>query len=122
MKLTHCNFLLQHSFFWALLIVKFTPFKIYSLLVVEFSCHSLQYSFVKKNTAKSKIICNYVMSANCDDIFFFPIYGQFAAIWKSGSRRMVCKTYVFINSSNISGGIKAVLFIHFFFYEKISHV
>ena len=54
------------------------------------------------------------MSANCDNIFFFPIYGQFAAIWKSGSGRMVCKTYVFINSSNIIGDIKAVLFINFF--------
>ena len=37
-KLTHCNILLQHSFFWVLLIAKFTPF----------SCHSLQYPLVTR--------------------------------------------------------------------------
>ena len=36
---------------------------------------------------------------NCDVIVIFPIYGQFGAIWKPDSRRIVCKTYIFINSS-----------------------
>ena len=42
------------------------------------------------------------MLANCDFIVFFPIYGQFAAIRKPDSRRMVCKTYIFINSNVLS--------------------
>ena len=29
---------------------------------------------------------------------FFPIYGQFAAIWKPDSGRMVYKTYIYINN------------------------
>ena len=41
------------------------------------------------------------MSANCDVIAFFPIYGKFAAIWKPDSGHMVCKTYIFI-SNNLS--------------------
>ena len=36
------------------------------------------------------------MSANCDVIVFFPIYGQFAAIRKPDSRRMVYEIYIFI--------------------------
>ena len=38
------------------------------------------------------------MSTNCDAIVFFPIYGQFGAIQKADSGRVVCKTYIFINS------------------------
>ena len=34
------------------------------------------------------------MSANCDVILIFPIYGQFGGIWKPDSRRIVCKTYI----------------------------
>ena len=33
------------------------------------------------------------MSTNCDVITFFAIYGQFAAIRKPDSGRMICKTY-----------------------------
>ena len=40
---------------------------------------------------------NDFMLVNCDVIVIFPIYGQFAAVWKPDSRRMVCKTYIFIN-------------------------
>ena len=40
-----------------------------------------------------------VMSANCDLIIFFPVYGQFAAIWKPHSGRMVYKTYIFKNNN-----------------------
>ena len=39
------------------------------------------------------------MSANCDLIVIFPIYGQFGAIQKQDSGRIVCKTYIFINSN-----------------------
>ena len=33
----------------------------------------------KRNTSTSKKFVDKVMSANCDVIVFFPIYGQFAA-------------------------------------------
>ena len=38
------------------------------------------------------------MSANCDAIVIFSIYGQFGAIRKPDTGRTVCKTYIFINS------------------------
>ena len=40
-----------------------------------------------------------VMSANCDVIIFFPIYGQFVAIRKPDFRRMVYKTYILIKNN-----------------------
>ena len=43
-----------------------------------------------------------VMSANCDIIVIFPIYGQFGAIRKPDFGRMVSKTYIFINSNLLS--------------------
>ena len=39
------------------------------------------------------------MSANCDAIAIFSIYRKFGAIRKPDSGRMVCKTYIFINSN-----------------------
>ena len=42
------------------------------------------------------------MSENCDVIAIFPIYDQFGAIWKLDSGRIVCKTYIFINSNLLS--------------------
>ena len=36
---------------------------------------------------------------NCDVIVAFPIYGQFEAIQKPDFGRMICKAYIFINSS-----------------------
>ena len=42
------------------------------------------------------------MSENCDTIAIFAIYSQFGAIWKPDSGRIVCKTYVFINSNLLS--------------------
>ena len=38
------------------------------------------------------------MSANCDVMVTFPIYDQSAAIRKPDSGRIVCKSYIFINS------------------------
>ena len=42
------------------------------------------------------------MSANFNVIVFFPIYGQFPAIWKPDSRRIVFKSYIFINNNLLS--------------------
>ena len=36
---------------------------------------------------------------NCDVIVIFPFYGQFGAIRKSDSERIVCKTYILIKSN-----------------------
>ena len=52
----------------------------------------------KKNTATSKKFDDDAISANFDVIIFFPIYGQFAAIRKPDSGRMVYKTYIFNNN------------------------
>ena len=52
----------------------------------------------KRNKVTSKKTDDSVMSANCDVIIIFPIYDQFGAIQKPDSRRMVCKTYIFIKT------------------------
>ena len=39
------------------------------------------------------------MSANCDVVVFFPIYGEFSAIRKPDSGCMAYKTYIFINNN-----------------------
>ena len=56
----------------------------------------------KRNNTMSKKFGNDAMSENCDAIAIFPIYGQFGVIWKPDSGRIVCKTYVFINSNLLS--------------------
>ena len=48
----------------------------------------------KRNKTTSKKFDDDVMSTNRDVIVIFPIYGQFG-----DSRRIVCKTYIFINSN-----------------------
>ena len=53
----------------------------------------------KKNKTKSKEIDNDVILVDCDDIIIFSVYGQFEAIQKPVSRRIVRKTYSFINSN-----------------------
>ena len=52
----------------------------------------------KRNKIKSKKFDGDVMSKNCEVIAIFPVYGQFGAVWKPDSGRLVCKTYIFINS------------------------
>ena len=42
------------------------------------------------------------MSANYDVIIIFPIYGQFGAIRKPNTGRIVCKIYIFIKSNLLS--------------------
>ena len=39
------------------------------------------------------------MSADCDVIVLFFIYGQFRAIQKPDFGRIVCKTYTFVNNN-----------------------
>ena len=39
------------------------------------------------------------MSVNCDVTAIFSFHGQFGAIRKPDSGRIVCKTYIFINSN-----------------------
>ena len=53
----------------------------------------------KKNKTMSKNFDEDVMSENCDVIDIFPIYDQFGPIRKPDSGRIVCKTYIFTNSS-----------------------
>ena len=43
-----------------------------------------------------------VMSINCDVIIVSPIYSHLGAMRKPDSRRIVCKTYIFINSNFLS--------------------
>ena len=43
-----------------------------------------------------------VMSTNCNVIVICPTYGQFEAIRNLDSGRIVCKTYIFINSNLLS--------------------
>ena len=56
----------------------------------------------KRNKVKSKKFDGDVMSENCDVTAAFPIYGQFGTISKPDSGRLVCKTYIFINSNLLS--------------------
>ena len=53
----------------------------------------------KRSTAMSKKTDDDVMSANCDVVVFFPIYGEFSAVRKPDSGCMVYKTYIFINNN-----------------------
>ena len=56
----------------------------------------------KRNTETSKKFEDDALSTNYDVIVIFPIYGQFGAIRKLDSRRMVCRTYISINSNLLS--------------------
>ena len=42
------------------------------------------------------------MSKNCNVIVIFLIYDQFGAMRKPDSGRIICKTYVLINSNILS--------------------
>ena len=56
----------------------------------------------KRNKTTSKKIDVDFMSETCDVNIIFPIYGHFGAIRKPDSGRIVCKTYIFINSKLLS--------------------
>ena len=53
----------------------------------------------KRYQTTSKNFDDDIMQANCDVILVFPIYGQFGNVRKPDSGRIVCKTYIFINSN-----------------------
>ena len=53
----------------------------------------------KRNKTRSKKFDDDGMSKSCDIIAVFPINGQLGAICKPHSRRIICKTYIFINSN-----------------------
>ena len=58
---------------------------------------------VTKLDKRNKVMLNDdVMSENCDVIVIFPIYGQFGAIHKPDSERLVCQTHIFIKSNILS--------------------
>ena len=46
----------------------------------------------ERNTIRLKKFDDDFMSVNCDIINIFQIYGQFGAIQKANSGRIVCKT------------------------------
>ena len=56
----------------------------------------------KRNKTTSNKFDDDAMSVNCDLIVIFPIYGQLGAIRKPDSGRIVCKTYIIINSNLLS--------------------
>ena len=55
-----------------------------------------------RNKTMSKKFDDDVMLANCDVIVIFSIYDQFGTIQKLDSGRIVCKTYIFMNSNLLS--------------------
>ena len=56
----------------------------------------------KRKTSTLKTFDDDVTLIKCDVILFFPIYGEFTAIQKLDSGRMVYKICIFINSSLLS--------------------
>ena len=56
----------------------------------------------KRNKVTLKNIDNDIISENCDVIVIFSVYGQFEAIWKPDSGRIVFKTYSFIKNELLS--------------------
>ena len=53
----------------------------------------------KRNTATSKKFDDVAMSANCNKIVIFSIYGGFGAILKPDSGLMACNSYIFVISN-----------------------
>ena len=56
----------------------------------------------KRNKATSKKVDGDFMLESCDVNVIFPIHGQFGDISKPDFTRIVCKTYIFINSNLLS--------------------
>ena len=56
----------------------------------------------KRDKTTPKKIDDNLMLENCDVIVIFLIYGQFGTTSKPDSRRIVCKTNIFINNSLLS--------------------
>ena len=56
----------------------------------------------KRNKKPQEKFDDGVMTENYDVIVIFSIYGQFGAIQSLDSGRIVCKSYIFINSKLLS--------------------
>ena len=56
----------------------------------------------KRNKKPSKKMSSYVISKNYDAIVIFRIYGEFGAICKPDSGRIVDETNIFIKSNLLS--------------------
>ena len=56
----------------------------------------------KRNTGTLRKRYSDVMFISCDVMFFFPIYGQFAAIQKPYLRSTPWKSYIFINNNTLT--------------------
>ena len=88
-----------------------SDFRIFDQCLINESCHNSRTSnyihikfgpvtkLDKRNRTTPKKIDDDVMSANCNAIVIFPIYDQPGAIRKPDSRRIICKTYIFIISN-----------------------
>ena len=55
--------------------------------------------FDKSNTATLKNVNEDIISANCSFFVNLSIYGKFEANRKPDSGRMICNTYILINSN-----------------------
>ena len=55
-----------------------------------------------RNNMTSRKIDDNVMRVNYDEVFIFPNYGQFEAICKPDSQRIVHKTYIFLKNYSLS--------------------
>ena len=92
----------------------FSDFRISGQSLVKVNCHNSKTSDDigmkpkpvtkrdKRNKNNVKKINDEVMSVNCDVIVIFLSYGQFGAIRKPSSGRIVCKTYISINWNLLS--------------------
>ena len=89
-----------------------SDFRISGQSLIKENCHNsrtsddiaMKLGLVTKLYKRNKVkkIDADVMSTNCDVIVICPIYGQFEAIRKPNSARIVFKTYIFINSNLLS--------------------
>ena len=89
----------------------FGDFRISGQSLIKENCHNFRTSddidmnlgpvtkLDKENKITSTKISDNAILANCDDTVIFPIYGQFGAIQKPDSGRIVCKPYTFINKN-----------------------
>ena len=92
----------------------FSDFRISGQSLIKQNCHNSRASddidmklgpvtkLDNRNKTISKRFSDEFMSPNCDVIVIFPIFGQFGANRKPNSGRIVCITYIFINSNSLS--------------------
>ena len=56
----------------------------------------------KKKDSNIKKIESDAITAKCNTIFTFPIYGRFETIRRVDLRLMFCNTYIFVNNNLLS--------------------